>query len=494
MASKGWAATVKTGTALLLAQNVHRAMFWTSMRSLLLFALSLAAVTWAGLAWIRSETSQPPQAADRGRSPEPTTGSRNHLAQAQTVTATSTRNDDSLTFAGRVLDPDRKPRQGASVASHGTGSTPVTADILLSPGVQLRGRVTDSATGKPMRAKVAYVPLRANPQGPEIMEPGAAGQDVDDRGHFALTGVPGQGVLLVTARRDDAVFFPMLQGVTREDRRRGIALADDEYVLDALPRPVSVVGSHAYKVIDVPQGQRDLEVNFDLTLHQGRTISVRVVDAKGEALRGVTAFGLRNPTANAAEIMRGDESFAVHDVDPGWPRRVFFYQPDRDLAAFLDLAGNEPDDVTARLSTCGSIVGRVVDRAGMPLPGAHFGLVYDDVRGVPHIAFPNGRWVPTGNETVRDRRTRDDFVPPSPINIAETSDKDGRFQIRHVVPGRDATFTSIIDNASRQLGLKAPPHEGKKLVHEGAVSAGQVVDVGDIRIRPEELRGKRRAR
>ena len=249
-----------------------------------------------------------------------------------------------------------------------------------------------------------------------------------------MTGLPGQGVLLVTARRDDAVFFPMLQGVTRDDRRRGIALADDEYVLDALPRPVSVVGSHAYKVIDVPQGQRDLEVNFDLTLHQGRTISVRVVDTKGEALRGVTAFGLRNPTANAAEIMRGDESFAVHDVDPGWPRRVFFYQPDRDLAAFLDLAGNEPDDVTAGCQRAARLsAGSWIER-GSP-SRHHFGLVYDDVHGVPHIAFPNGRWVPTGNETVRERRARDDFVAPSPINIAQTSDKDGRFQIRHVVPG-----------------------------------------------------------
>ena len=158
VASKGWAATVKTGTALLLAQNVHRAMFWTSMRSLLLFALSLAAVTWAGLAWIRSETSQPAQGADRGRSPELTTGSRNHLAQVQTA-ATSIRNDDSLTFAGRVLDPDGKPPGGVGRISRNRvdssdGRHPAEPGSPASrPGHRQRDRQAHASQGRLCRAQ-----------------------------------------------------------------------------------------------------------------------------------------------------------------------------------------------------------------------------------------------------------------------------------------------------------------------------------------------------
>jgi hypothetical protein len=286
----------------------------------------------------------------------------------------------------------------------------------------------------------------------------------------------------------------MLSGVTPDDRRRGIALADDELLVDAIPRPLSLIGSHAYKVIDVPQGLRDFKVNFDLALRRGRTVNVRVVGPEGEPLRGVMAFGLRHPTAKAGQTGRGDESFAVHDLDAAWPRRVFFYQPDRDLAAFVDLAGNEPGDVTAGLSPCGSIVGRVVQRGAMPLADAHFGLLYDDAHGAAHVAFPSGRWVPSAEEAIRDRRTGDDIVPTSAINLQQTSDKDGRFQIRHVVPGARYHLQVVIDIAGRRLGAKAPMQTAKKLVHENAISAGQVLDVGDVRIVPEEFRGRRSPR
>jgi RNA polymerase sigma factor (sigma-70 family) len=381
-----------------------------------------------------------------------------------------------------------------TVVSHGTGLHPVTAIVELSRGVQIRGRLTDSATGKPILGRVSYAPLRDNAYSPGFMEQVATSEDIDDSGRFALTGLPGRGVVLVTAREHGGACYPMLSGVTPEDRRRGIALADDELAVDALPRPLSLVGSHAYKVIDIPQGRRDFETNFELALHRGRTVNVRVVDLKGEPLRSVMAFGLRHPTAKVGHTGRGDESFAVHDLDVASPRRVFFYQPDRDLGAFVDLAGNEPADVTARLAPCGSIVGRVVQRASTPLADAHFGLVYDDAHGVAHIAFPSGRWVPSAVEAVRDRRTGEDIVPVSPINLEQTSDKDGRFQIRHVIPGARYHFQVVIDNPRRRLGLKAPVQTSKKLVHEHAIVPGQVLDVGEVRIVPEELRGRRSPR
>ena len=46
--------------------------------------------------------------------------------------------------------------------------------------------------------------------------------------------------------------------------------------------------------------------------------------------------------------------------------------------------------------------------------------------------------------------------PESPINIEETSGEDGRFQIRHVVPGAKYHLQIIIDQAGRRLGLKRP--------------------------------------
>ena len=158
----------------------------------------------------------------------------------------------------------------------------------------------------------------------------------------------------------------------------------------------------------------------------------------------------------------------------------------------MDLTGGESGEVTARLSPCGSIVGRVVDRARMPIAGARFRLVYDDAQGIPHIAFPAGKWVPTDDETRRDPNAPSPFVEPrSPVNIKESSGEDGRFRIRQVVPGAKCHLHIIVPQAVRRLGLKAPQHEGKKLLREMAISAGQVLDLGDVRILPEELRGNR---
>jgi RNA polymerase sigma factor (sigma-70 family) len=436
VASKGWTAAGPTKSALTLAQKVHRAMLWAGLRPVFLVAMSLAAMTWVGL-----------QDRDRG-----------------------TRKSD------------------------GTGSRPVTAVVEPSRAVPIRGRLIDSVTGKPIVGRVSYAPLKGNAHVPSTAAQVATRADTDDSGRFALAGWPGRGVLLVTARSDGDVFYPMLTGVASGDRRRGIALADDAFAVDAMPRPLSLIGRHAYKVIDVPQGRADFEINFDLALHRGRTVKVRVVDLKGEPVRGMWAFGLRHQTAKAGQTGRGDESFAVHDLDVAWPRRVFFYQPDRDLAGFIDLAGNEPGDVSARLSPCGSIVGRVVQRAALPLADTQFSLVYDDAQGVAHVTFPSGRWVRSADEAIRDRRTGEDLVPTSLINLEETSDKDGRFKIRHVVPGARYHLQVVIDNPRRRLGLKAPVQASKKTVHESAVSGGQVVDVGDVRIVPEELRGRRSPR
>ncbi len=769
VASKGWAATGNCGPALLLAQSVQRVMFWTSLRSFLLFALSLAAVTWASLEWIRSQTGEAPRQAGRGRSADLPSDSRSRLAQVPTKATTITRNGDPLKFAGQVLDPDGKPRPGASVcldladsrvplhqlgisdadgrfratvvrqklappdaadpwkfakvvaaapgfgpvwvgtpvpagptppplehltlrlvrdnvpiegrivsplgqpvrgarvvalrlsyrpsadgdpvpvdrrenddgrvevrladlvaqattdsdgrfrmtglgpdrlvslrmvghqiaeqvirvftqntppapaqafgtktagrpatspiygasfvhvaepgrslegvirdqqtgqpiagavvnnlatdreghfqidgltpefectlvvrgpaggpyfsrrltvASHGTGPSAVTADIALDRGVPIRGRLTDRTTGKPIQGKVAYVPLRRNPHGAAVAESDGGGTDVDDTGHFVVTGLPGQGVLIVTARLEDTVCFPMLEGVTREDRRRGVALADDEVVLDTQPRPVSLVGSHAYKVIDVPDGKPEYEVNFDLALHRGRTITARVVDAQGGPLRGVIAYGLRNPTANSGEIMRGDESFAVHDLDSAWPRRVFSTSPNKTLQASSTwpatsrMMSPRGCQRAARLSA-GSWI-----EQGPPCPALTLAWFTTTCMVLPISLFPTADGCQTVTRpSANGARAMISSLPArSTSPLPPTKTAGSRFATSF--PAR-LHFHVVFDNAARRLGLKAPAHEGKKLAHEGIVSAGQIVDLEDIRIRPEELRGNRRAR
>jgi RNA polymerase sigma factor (sigma-70 family) len=441
LAGRGWGAAGLGSSAFVLARGVHGAMVQESVRSVVFLALGLALTTWAASGWLRHETGQEPSPADLAR---------------------------RLSFAASAREP---------------------VTIQVEPGrvVRIRGRLTDRMSGKAIRGKVFYAPLKGNPNGDGIPGQAENSSVSDEDGRFAVTGLPGRGLLVVTAGTDDALLYPRLREASPEDRQQGFALPDDEAVLDALPRPVSLIGSHAYKVVDIPEGRGEFEIDFALAVHPGRTVTVRVVDPAGEPLKGVRAFGVREPRLAGSKCIRGDGPFAVQDLDAAWPRRVMFLQPERDLAGFLDLTGNEPVDVTARLSPCGSIVGRVVDRADAPIAGALFRLVYDDGQALPHIAFPSGRWVPTRDEAIRDQRTHADPVPINPVNVGETSSEDGRFRIRHVVPGARYHLRIIINQAGRRLGLKAPPHRGKKLLMEGTLSAGQALDLGDVRILPEEL-------
>ena len=377
-----------------------------------------------------------------------------------------------------------------TVESHGIGLDPVAAEIELSRGVLIRGRLTVRTTGKPIRGRVFYAPLKGNPNVPGILGQVENRGISDEAGRFTVVGLPGPGVLIATAGTGDVLFYPQLRGALLEDRKPGIVLPDDESLLDVYPRPVSLIGSHAYQVIDIPEGRDEFQADFNLSVKPGRTLNLRLVDPAGESLRGVTVFGVREPSLDNWSI-RGDGTIAVHDLDAAWPRRVFFLQSERELAGFLDLTGDESVGGTARLSPCGSILGRVIDSVGKPIVGTHFGLVYDDVQGIPHIAIPDGRWMPTDRETKRDQRTNPYFSQRNSVTLSETSGEDGRFRISGVVPGVKFHLQIIIDQAGSRSGPKSPYNRGEKLLLETVLSAGQILDLGDVRGLPEELRGDR---
>ena len=113
--SKGWTRTGPAASAVTLARRVHRAMFWSGLRYVFLLAMSLAAVAWASLGGIRFHTRQAPRAAERDRSVVVPPNRANQAEQDQPAPVTRAQNGDPVTFAGRVLDPEGKPRGGASV-------------------------------------------------------------------------------------------------------------------------------------------------------------------------------------------------------------------------------------------------------------------------------------------------------------------------------------------------------------------------------------------
>src|SRR5439155_8596031 len=94
------------------------------------------------------------------------------------------------------------------------GLEPLRVDFELERGVEVSGRVTDGATGKPVRGRVMYFHTRANPFVKEYVTLEGAKFIVSDWGKigpdgtFTVLGIPGPGVLVVQA--EDSARYPRM--------------------------------------------------------------------------------------------------------------------------------------------------------------------------------------------------------------------------------------------------------------------------------------------
>ena len=161
----GWGSSAFT-----LAQAVHCAAAWTTCRSLLLLALSLAVVTGFTSRWLRSEGDPAPPPSGPGQSAVVLQDPADVPESPKPKPAESLKAGDQLIYAGRVLDADGEPLRGASVYLH-----------LSDPrGPILRKLGVSGADGR----------FRAAVSRPELTKRGA-----DDPLRFArvLATAPGRG-------------------------------------------------------------------------------------------------------------------------------------------------------------------------------------------------------------------------------------------------------------------------------------------------------------
>src|SRR5262249_52680862 len=85
------------------------------------------------------------------------------------------------------------------------GLEPVTADFELERGVLVRGRLADTATGRPVRGTVYYLPQPGNPHlkdYPAFATTSTNQASVEKDGSFAVAAVPGPGLLCARAAED----------------------------------------------------------------------------------------------------------------------------------------------------------------------------------------------------------------------------------------------------------------------------------------------------
>jgi RNA polymerase sigma factor (sigma-70 family) len=350
-------------------------------------------------------------------------------------------------------------RAGARVEDR-EGLQPITVDFTVARGILLRGRVIDRASGKGVKGGIRFVPLPGNKfadkPGHDSYKYDSLINDVDAEGRFGFPVIPGPGVLMVQVERNiekangDQPLNPYkLAEFDAKDREHvHVTVKGDDRYFTRLGGALEFLNlENAVKYIDLAPDAG--MATCDLFVERGQTLSVKIEDADGKPLKGATVAGVTASWPNTFPIQ--DATCTIFALDPKKPRRLLFYHAERKLAGSLMVRGDEKEPPVARLSPTGSAIGRLLDRDGQPIAGAEVRLNSPDR---------------TAGELYRQLQQRQKAI---------RTDKEGRFRVDGIVP--DVQFTLGITQG-RTFLIGEPPIGVKQ------VKAGEMLDLGDVRVKP----------
>jgi protocatechuate 3,4-dioxygenase beta subunit len=326
----------------------------------------------------------------------------------------------------------------------GPGLDPLTLNFDLVSGIPVHGRVTDQSTQKPPRtAVVEYYPLFPNVHSAKLragMMAASSGVIRPD-GSYSLVVLPGPGIVCVAASPFHAYAVAVL------DSTELVSLFNDVQSSNSLPngsnyRPgqnprtsVGVFCVNRYHALSlIKPGERAESLVVDLTVRPARTVLGTVAGLDGKPLTGVRVVGLI-PTPED-EVLES-ASFTVTALNPRRCRDLYFHHEKLGLGKFLTIQGDETKPLAVQLEPCGTVVGRILDKAGKPMPGVNVGFL----------------------------RHADYYTLT--VSAAAT-DANGRFHLEGLVPGPKYSFTH---NSSRRL---------LKDVGEMQVESGRSKNMGDL--------------
>jgi RNA polymerase sigma factor (sigma-70 family) len=316
---------------------------------------------------------------------------------------------------------------------------PVTVDFELKHGVWIHGKVTEKATGKPVRTVIHCAVHGDNPFRKE-----ARGLTFENNvwnrpdGSFRFVGLPGRSV--VTAQTGDPRYLTQVGADRIKDLNR----------FNLFQRFNAVV--------EINPNKDDKEVRCDIALETGQTLSGKVFDSEGRPLSGANVAGLSRAGEWERVPLRTEE-FTVVSLHPDETRLLQFSHTDKHLAGSLVLRGDAKGALTVTLKPAGTLKGRFVSPDGKPWSDLAF---HADMYGP--IAQP------------QMVLTADPAFGTFPQGLR--TGKDGTFCVENLAPGLKYRFVL---------------HKGKyALMPDGSAGTGVTVregetkDLGDITVKAFE--------
>ena len=231
----------------------------------------------------------------------------------------------------------------------------------------VRGRLTDKATGKPVRGHVEYYAFQDNVYVDEFPNFKRESHGIfffmqATDGRFTIPALPGRG--LITARVPEGAY---LHGLGAD------AIKGFDGAVGGDFRPTRLIATsidkHVFVEINPAPGTKEMTV--DLQVDPGRTIQGTIVGPDDRPLIGGVEIQTLDAFQRSQQTPWLTSTFEVKGLLTG-ADRVDFFHAGRKLAGSLRLKGDETGKLTVKLQPWGTVVGRILDEDGKPTnqPGA----------------------------------------------------------------------------------------------------------------------------
>ncbi|WP_299461376.1 carboxypeptidase-like regulatory domain-containing protein, partial [uncultured Gimesia sp.] len=224
--------------------------------------------------------------------------------------------------------------------------------------------------------------------------------------------------------------------------------------------PYLLIISNFHIMAEVNPAEDAKSVQLDFPFDSGRSLQIKVIKQDSKAVNSGNYIGLMEefPSWNGFE----NGQLIIRGYRPEQPRRVQAIEPESKQVGYLLIDEEDPSDLKITLEPWAEITGRLVDESGGPKANVMLSDVYQVISKDPNVAL----------------------LPPNPEqksggSVSYPTDKNGRFQIRGLIPGK------IYSVSAKETRKNGSDFQLGDFLNGKPLKPGEIRDLGDVQFKPE---------